>query len=101
MKSNASALLCGSIIESGSVLLFGDGATLGSGIVGGDAGTLGDASLGVMFTVSAGLIDSALFNCVAISRSALRTGSPADNDGVVVDGGLVKSSIISSAACFK
>ena len=101
MKSNASALLCGSRTESGSVLCFGDGATLGSGIVGGDVTTLGDALHGGVFTVSVGLIDSALFNCVAISRRALRTGSPADNDGVVDDPDLVNSSIISSAACFK
>jgi hypothetical protein len=101
VKSNASVLLCGSRTESGSVFCFGDGATLGSGIVGGDSTTLGDVLLGVVFIVSVGLIESALFNCVAISRRALRTGSPADNDGVVDDGGLVNSSIISSAACFK
>ena len=31
----------------------------------------------------------------------MRTGSPAESDGIVVDGGLVKMEVISEAACFK
>ena len=36
-----------------------------------------------------------------ISRSALRVVSPACNDGVVVEGGLVRILIISLAACLR
>ena len=31
----------------------------------------------------------------------MRTGSPADSDGIVMDGGLVKIDVISVAACFR
>ena len=77
-------------------------STLGDG--GGDvfdAVTLGDASVDEMVELLCTLIDSARFSCVANSNSAFRTGSPADKDGVVDDGGLVSSSMISSAACLR
>ena len=46
-------------------------------------------------------IFSILFNCVARVTRALRTGSPACNLGVVVEGGSVRMEIISLAACRK
>ena len=63
--------------------------TIGDGnMEGGDCGTLGDAVLGVMGELLGVVIDSNLFNYVTSSSSAFRTGSSADKDGVVDDGGL-------------
>ena len=101
MSSNALALLCGSTTLVVCDAIMGDGVSLGGGIAGEDVGTLGDAASGVSIVVFAGVIDSALFNCVASSRRAMRTGSPAANDGVVDDGGPVKSEMISSTVCFR
>lgn len=63
-------------------------------MVGYESPTLGDTASGV-------LIDSILFSCVANSNNAFRTGSPAESDGVVDDGGRVSIEMMSSAACFK
>ena len=46
-------------------------------------------------------IGSARFNCSARVSSALRTGSPADSEGVVEEGGCVKMVMMSPAACFR
>ena len=101
MNSNASALLCGSTTSAVCDAIVGDIGTLGGGIMGVDVGTLGDIASGLTIVVFVGVIDSVLYNCVASSRSALRTGSPAFNDGVVDDGESVKREMISSAACLR
>ena len=46
-------------------------------------------------------IVSILFNCFANVSKALRTGSPASELGVVVDGGFVRMVMISVAACLR
>ena len=44
---------------------------------------------------------SICFNCDDNSSKAFLTGSPADREGSVVDGGFVKMVVISVAACFR
>ena len=68
--------------------------------------TLGAAESGVVLcTLGDGVmvsgIGSARFNCSARVSNALRTGSPAVNEGVVGEGGCVKMLIISPAACLR
>ena len=46
-------------------------------------------------------IGCVLFNCSAKVSRALRTGSPAESEDVVDDGGAVSIDIISSAACLR
>ena len=83
------------------VVTLGDGVVLGW-CVGNSCTTLGACVLMVDFSsVGFGLMSSTRFNCVASSKSALRTGSPAFKLGTVFCGGRVNIVTMSVAACFK
>ena len=61
---------------------------------------VGDNTLGVgVSTLIGSGIVSILFGCVANVSKALRTGSPASKLGVVIDGGFVRTVMISVAVC--
>ena len=65
--------------------------------------SLGNCALGYGVTWAGcyGGIVSRRFNCSASIMSALQTGSPACNEGDVVEGGCVRILVMSSAACRK